>query len=95
MCSLAPPRNTKMATTARRNVVERSNENSIVRLIKTLKLPTNNPDLNPTGSLQFAFQNKISAQILALYNFYLLRGHLSFRLQTLIDDKGETADEKF
>ncbi len=33
MCSLASPRNTKTATTALKNVIERSNQNSFVRLL--------------------------------------------------------------
>ena len=37
---------------AHRNVVERSNQNSIIHLIKTYKSYTDTPDLNPTGSPQ-------------------------------------------
>ncbi len=64
MVSLVPPRHIKTATTARRNVVERSNQISIARLVKIYKSRAMTPDINPTESLQFALQNKISALVL-------------------------------
>ena len=56
MCSLAPPRNSKTATTPDRNVVERSNQNSIVCLITTYKSHADTPDLNPTRSAQIVLK---------------------------------------
>lgn len=49
MWFLPPPTYTKTATTAHRNVAERSNQNSKLGHIKTHKSQT--PGLNPTGSL--------------------------------------------
>lgn len=40
---LAPPKSTNPAPTAHRNIVERSNQNSIVHLIETYKSPTDTP----------------------------------------------------
>lgn len=40
MCFQAPLRYTKMATTAQRNVTERPNQNSAVRLIETYRILT-------------------------------------------------------
>lgn len=50
MGSVAPPRHTKTATAAGRNVAERSNQNWLVCLIKTYKSHGDTPDLNPIGS---------------------------------------------
>ena len=57
MCSIAPPMYLIISATARRNVVERLNQNSIIRLIKTYKSYADTPDLNPTGSPQYAHQS--------------------------------------
>ena len=64
-----------MATTARRKVVERSNRRSRVRLIEPDNSRADTPDLNPTGSPQFAFQSKIWPS----RENYLCRGRRSCR----------------
>ena len=63
---------TNMAAMARINVIERSNQNSIICLIKTYKSYTDTPDLNPTGSPRLACQYKTLPQFWPPNKRYLL-----------------------